>query len=105
MLSWVSCNAAFAAAIWHRVYACVKARTLPLKPLLRYPTSVVTLLYCLRVQLRQPACFSRSQAHPGQLRRAAVELAKTWRHEKALRQLDAVLLVADKQTTLMVMGA
>lgn len=45
------------------------------------------------------------ERYPGQLRRSAVELAKTWRQEKALRQLDAVLLVADKSTTLMVTGA
>ena len=36
------------------------------------------------------------EEHPGQLMRACVELAKSWRTEKYLRQLEAVLLVADK---------
>ena len=34
----------------------------------------------------------------GQLERAAVELAKDWRTEKTLRQLEALLVVADAET-------
>ncbi|KAG1677142.1 hypothetical protein FOA52_000948 [Chlamydomonas sp. UWO 241] len=44
------------------------------------------------------------EEHPGQLMRAAVELAKQWRHDKALRHLQAELLVADATTTLTVAG-
>lgn len=44
------------------------------------------------------------EEHPGQLKRAAVELAKMWRQEKTLKQLQAQLLVADTSTTLMVVG-
>ncbi|MEM1228961.1 MAG: ATP-dependent protease subunit HslV [Pseudomonadota bacterium] len=40
----------------------------------------------------------------GQLTRAAVELAKDWRSERALRRLEALLLVADREVTLMVSG-
>eukprot|EP00195_Chlamydomonas_chlamydogama_P008926 CAMPEP_0202901474 /NCGR_PEP_ID=MMETSP1392-20130828/14273_1 /ASSEMBLY_ACC=CAM_ASM_000868 /TAXON_ID=225041 /ORGANISM="Chlamydomonas chlamydogama, Strain SAG 11-48b" /LENGTH=256 /DNA_ID=CAMNT_0049588035 /DNA_START=50 /DNA_END=820 /DNA_ORIENTATION=- len=44
------------------------------------------------------------EEHPGQLLRAAVELAKQWRQDKALRFLQAELLVADESTTLTVSG-
>ncbi|GAX74406.1 hypothetical protein CEUSTIGMA_g1854.t1 [Chlamydomonas eustigma] len=44
------------------------------------------------------------EEHPGQLMRAAVELAKQWRQDKALRFLQAELLVADSTTTLTVSG-
>ena len=40
----------------------------------------------------------------GQLTRAAVELAKDWRSDRALRRLEALLLVADTQTTLLISG-
>lgn len=40
----------------------------------------------------------------GNLMRAAVELAKDWRMDKALRRLEALLLVADTQHTLIVSG-
>lgn len=40
----------------------------------------------------------------GQLVRSAVEMAKEWRTDKALRQLEALLLVADKHTSLMISG-
>ena len=40
----------------------------------------------------------------GDLERAAVELAKAWRMEKALRNLNALLLVADAQKTLLLSG-
>ena len=42
---------------------------------------------------------------PGQLQRAAVELAKEWRTERHLQKLEAMLIVADKETTLVVTGA
>mgnify|MGYP000977739121 CR=1 FL=1 len=42
---------------------------------------------------------------PGQLQRAAVELAKEWRTEKYLQKLEALLIVADRQTTLVITGA
>ncbi len=42
---------------------------------------------------------------PGQLQRAAVELAKEWRTEKYLQKLEALLIVADKQTTLVITGS
>ena len=41
---------------------------------------------------------------PGQLQRAAVELAKDWRTEKYLQKLEALLIVADKDTTLVITG-
>lgn len=40
----------------------------------------------------------------GQLVRSAVELAKEWRSDKMLRNLEALLLVADGQTILLVSG-
>jgi len=40
----------------------------------------------------------------GDLTRAAVELAKDWRTEKMLRKLEALLLVADKEKTLLLSG-
>ncbi|RLA49186.1 MAG: HslU--HslV peptidase proteolytic subunit [Gammaproteobacteria bacterium] len=42
--------------------------------------------------------------HQGNLVRAAVELAKAWRSERALRQLEALLAVADKDTSLVITG-
>ena len=44
------------------------------------------------------------EAHRGQLRRAAVELAKDWRSDRALRRLEAMLLAADAEHTLMISG-
>ncbi|WP_018997333.1 ATP-dependent protease subunit HslV [Hirschia maritima] len=41
---------------------------------------------------------------PGQLQRAAVELAKDWRTDKYLQKLEALLIVADKHTTLVLTG-
>ena len=46
----------------------------------------------------------RLDEYPGQLTRAAVELAKDWRTDKFLRRLDATLIVADKSVTLQVTG-
>ena len=40
----------------------------------------------------------------GQLTRAAVELAKEWRSDRALRRLEAMLIVADRNTTLLISG-
>jgi len=40
----------------------------------------------------------------GQLRRAAVELAKDWRTDRLLRRLEALLVVADREATLIVSG-
>ncbi len=42
--------------------------------------------------------------YPGQLMRAAVELAKDWRTDKYLRNLEAMMLVADKSITLAITG-
>ena len=42
--------------------------------------------------------------HPGQLMRAAVELATMWRMDKYLRRLDASLIVADKDVSLQITG-
>lgn len=44
------------------------------------------------------------QGHNGNLSRAAVELAKDWRLDKSLRHLEALLLVADDKTTLLLSG-
>ena len=40
----------------------------------------------------------------GNLTRAAVELAKDWRSDRALRRLEAMLVVADREATLLVSG-
>lgn len=42
---------------------------------------------------------------PTQLTRACVELAKDWRTDRALRRLEAMLIVADKDETLLLTGA
>ena len=44
------------------------------------------------------------EKHGGNLTRAAVEMAKDWRTDRYLRKLEALLLVADKDTSLMVSG-
>jgi ATP-dependent HslUV protease, peptidase subunit HslV len=44
------------------------------------------------------------EKHHGKLIRAAVELAKLWRTERALRRLEAMLLVADKDASLIITG-
>ena len=44
------------------------------------------------------------ETHSGNLLRSAVELAKDWRTDRALRRLEALLLVADKTTSLMISG-
>jgi len=47
---------------------------------------------------------AKLERHPGQLARACVELAKDWRTDKYLRQLQAMLIVVDKDTSLVVTG-
>lgn len=44
------------------------------------------------------------EKYQGHLLRAAVELAKMWRTERSLRQLEALLIVADKETSLVISG-
>jgi ATP-dependent HslUV protease, peptidase subunit HslV len=44
------------------------------------------------------------EKHGGNLTRAAVEIAKDWRTDRYLRRLEALLIVADAQQTLMVSG-
>jgi ATP-dependent HslUV protease, peptidase subunit HslV len=44
------------------------------------------------------------EAHNGQLLRAAVELAKDWRTDKYLRNLEAMMIVADAETMLILTG-
>ena len=44
------------------------------------------------------------EKHHGKLTRAAVELAKLWRTEQALRRLEALLVIADRETSLIVTG-
>jgi ATP-dependent HslUV protease, peptidase subunit HslV len=47
---------------------------------------------------------SKLEQYPGQLMRAAVELAKDWRTDRYLRRLEAMMLVADPQVTLVLTG-
>lgn len=47
---------------------------------------------------------SKLEAHRGQLMRSAVELAKDWRTDKYLRNLEAMMIVADKDVTLILTG-
>lgn len=47
---------------------------------------------------------AKLEAHNGQLVRAAVELAKDWRTDRALRRLEALLAVADKEASLIITG-
>ena len=44
------------------------------------------------------------EQHSGQLLRAAVELAKDWRTDKYLRNLEALMIVADKEVMLVLTG-
>ncbi|QIL01810.1 ATP-dependent protease subunit HslV [Sphingomonas sinipercae] len=44
------------------------------------------------------------EQHRGQLMRAAVELAKDWRTDKYLRNLEAMMIVADAETMLILTG-
>jgi ATP-dependent HslUV protease subunit HslV len=47
---------------------------------------------------------TKLEQYPGQLVRAAVELAKDWRTDRYLRRLEAMMLVADAKTTLALTG-
>jgi ATP-dependent HslUV protease subunit HslV len=47
---------------------------------------------------------AKLERHNGQLMRAAVELAKDWRTDKYLRNLEAMMIVADKEITLILTG-
>lgn len=47
---------------------------------------------------------SQLERHPGNLTRAAVELAKSWRGDRYLRRLEALLIVADRERSLLVSG-
>jgi ATP-dependent HslUV protease subunit HslV len=47
---------------------------------------------------------SKLEQFHGQLNRAAVELAKDWRTDKMMRNLEALLVVADNQSTLIISG-
>jgi len=47
---------------------------------------------------------SQLEKHGGQLRRAAIELAKEWRTDRVLRRLEAWLVVADRKDTLLLSG-
>ncbi len=47
---------------------------------------------------------AKLQEHNGQLVRAAVEMAKDWRTDRMLRRLEALLAVADKETSLIITG-
>jgi len=44
------------------------------------------------------------EKHSGKLTRAAVELAKLWRTERSLRRLEALLVVADSENSLIITG-
>lgn len=47
---------------------------------------------------------TKLEQYPGQLMRAAVELAKDWRTDRYLRRLEAMMIVADHTTTLVLTG-
>ena len=47
---------------------------------------------------------AKLEKHQGNLTRAAVELAKDWRSDRALRKLEALLAVADETTSLIITG-
>jgi len=48
---------------------------------------------------------AKLEAHPGQLSRASVELAKDWRTDKYLQKLEAMLIVTDGKQLLVITGA
>ncbi len=47
---------------------------------------------------------AKLETYPSNLRRAAVELAKDWRTDRALRRLEAMLIVGDESAVLVVSG-
>jgi len=48
---------------------------------------------------------AKLERHPGQLVRACVELAKDWRTDRYLRRLEAMMAVADAESSLVLTGA
>lgn len=48
---------------------------------------------------------AKLEKHQGNLMRSAVELAKDWRSDRILRRLEAMLAVADRETSLIVTGS
>lgn len=55
-------------------------------------------------QALQDRFESKLDAYPNNLRRAAVEFAKDWRTDRMLRQLNAMMIVADADTLLLIGG-
>ncbi len=55
-------------------------------------------------QALQEKFEQKLEAYNGNLRRAAIEFAKEWRTDKILRQLNALMLVADSESLLLVGG-
>jgi ATP-dependent HslUV protease, peptidase subunit HslV len=49
-------------------------------------------------------CESKLQEFNGNLRRAAVEMARDWRTDRVLRRLEAMLVVADLENSLLISG-
>ncbi|GMV60871.1 MAG: ATP-dependent protease subunit HslV [Parvibaculum sp.] len=47
---------------------------------------------------------AKIEQYPGQLMRACVELAKDWRTDRYLRRLEALMIVADREVTLVLTG-
>jgi ATP-dependent HslUV protease subunit HslV len=47
---------------------------------------------------------AKLEQYPGQITRAAVELAKDWRTDRYLRRLEAMMIVADKDVSLVLTG-
>jgi len=47
---------------------------------------------------------SKLEEHSGNLKRAAVALAQLWRSDKAMRNLEALMIVADKESLLVISG-
>jgi ATP-dependent HslUV protease, peptidase subunit HslV len=47
---------------------------------------------------------AKLEQHHGNLKRAAVELAKDWRSDRVLRRLEALLVVADREASLLITG-
>ena len=47
---------------------------------------------------------SKLEEHGGNLKRAAVALAQLWRSDKAMRSLEALMIVADRESLLVVSG-
>ena len=47
---------------------------------------------------------NKMEEHSGNLKRAAVDLAQLWRSDKGMRNLDALMIVADKDSMLVISG-